>query len=198
MSGRPVYFATQAVFRAWLEAHHRTHAELIVGFHKRGSGRPSMTWPESVDVALCFGWIDGVRRSVDEGRYTVRFTPRRPGSTWSSVNVARTTELIRLGHMHPVGQAAFDARQTTGVYSYEQRREARLTPEQERQLRQDSDAWRFFESQPPSYRRTAVFWVVSAKKEETKAARLRILIRDSAAGLRIAALRRKEQSRPSD
>jgi uncharacterized protein YdeI (YjbR/CyaY-like superfamily) len=198
MASGPRYFETAEAFRAWLEAHHATNAELVVGFHKRGSGRPSMTWPESVDEALCFGWIDGVRRSVDAERYTIRFTPRRRGSTWSAVNVARAAELAHLGRMHPAGQSAFEARRTTGVYSYEQRQAARLTPEHERQFRQVESAWRFFEAQPPSYRRTAIFWVTSAKQDETRARRLAILIRDSAGGLRIGPLRRSERSQRHD
>jgi uncharacterized protein YdeI (YjbR/CyaY-like superfamily) len=195
MSEQPIYFATPEDFRAWLEAHHATHDALVVGFLKRGSGRPCMTWPESVDQALCFGWIDGVRRGVDEDRYTIRFTPRRARSTWSTVNVARATELLRLGHMHAAGQQAFEARETSGVYSYEQRSAACLTPEQERLFRRAARAWHFFESQPPGYRRTAIYWVTSAKKQETRAARLATLIRDSAAGVRIGPLRRTGRAR---
>jgi uncharacterized protein YdeI (YjbR/CyaY-like superfamily) len=198
VSETAVYFATPDAFRAWLEAHHATHEALLVGFHKRGSGRPGMTWKESVDEALCFGWIDGVRRTVDEQRYTIRFTPRRPRSTWSLVNVTRAAELLTLGRMHAAGQRAFEARRTSGVYSYEQRSAAQLTPEQTRQFRRVAQAWKFFESQPPSYRRTAVFWVTSAKRDETRAARLATLIRDSAAGLRIGPLRRPEPSRRTD
>lgn len=190
MSPRARYFAGPDAFRAWLVVHHGTHDELLVGFHKRATGRPSMTWPQSVDEALCFGWIDGKRQRVDEVRYTIRFTPRRPGSRWSVINVTRATELVRLGRMQPAGVAAFEARVTTGVYSYEQRRQAQLTPEFERQFRQEPDAWRWFAAQPPSYRRTAIFWVMTAKKDETRARRLATLIRDSASGVRIGPLRR--------
>ena len=187
----PRYFATASAFRAWLEAHHSTHAELLVGFHKRATGRPCMTWPESVDEALCFGWIDGVRRTVDAERYTIRFTPRRPRSTWSQVNVARVAELARLGRMHPTGEAAFATRTETGRYSYEQGHAAQLDPDAERRFRRHRAAWAFFQSQAPSYQRTAIFWVISAKKDETRASRLETLIKDSAAGQRVGPLRRK-------
>jgi uncharacterized protein YdeI (YjbR/CyaY-like superfamily) len=188
----PRFFATPAEFRAWLEQHHADEREILVGFYKKGTGRPSLTWTEAVREALCFGWIDGVRRSVDADSYANRFTPRKPRSNWSAVNVKHVEELIREGRMHPAGLAAFEARAPvrTGVYSYEQRHEAALDPEQERQFRADEQAWEFFQSQPPSYRQTAIFWVVSAKREETRAKRLATLMDDSRAGLRIALLRR--------
>src|SRR5437773_1922392 len=161
----PAFFATPEDFRAWLEAHHDTETELLVGFHKRGSGRPSITWPESVDEALCFGWIDGVRRSLGADAYTIRFTPRKPTSTWSAVNVARVAELKKAGRMRPAGLRAFAARtaERTGVYAYERDRAAKLAPEQEAILRGNRKASAFFDAQPPWYRRTAIAWVVSAK-----------------------------------
>ena len=182
----PVFFATPADFRAWLEKHHETERELLVGFYKKGSGRPSITWPESVDEALCFGWIDGVRKSRDEDSYTIRFTPRKPGSNWSAVNVGRVEELTRLGRMRPAGLAAFEKRSEakTGIYAYEQKEGAALEKAEEKQLRADKAAWEFFQSQPAWYRRTAIWRVVSAKKEETRRKRLAKLIEESAAGRR--------------
>jgi uncharacterized protein YdeI (YjbR/CyaY-like superfamily) len=189
---KPKFFPTAAKFRAWLEVHHETEKELLVGFHKKGTGKPSITWPETVDEALCFGWIDGVRRSLGVSSYTIRFTPRRPRSIWSAVNVARAEELTRLGRMRPAGTRAFAARtpDRTGVYSFERLAAEKLTKPQEAALRANRAAAKFFDAQPPGYRRTAIHWVVSAKKEETRQRRLRLLISDSAAGLRIGPLRR--------
>ena len=186
----PRFFATPAEFRAWLEAHHADERELLVGFYKKATGRPSLTWAEAVREALCFGWIDGVRRSVDADSYSNRFTPRKPRSNWSAVNVKHVEELIREGRMHPAGLAAYEARAParTGVHSYEQRYDVTLEPAHEEQFRADEQAWAFFQSQPPSYRATAIFWVVSAKKEETRARRLSTLIDDSKHGRRIAQL----------
>jgi uncharacterized protein YdeI (YjbR/CyaY-like superfamily) len=188
----PSFFARPEDFRAWLDAHHETAQELWVGLHKKGSGRPSITWPEAVDEALCFGWIDGIRKSVDDDAYAIRFTPRKRTSTWSAVNVERVAELRSEGRMRPAGVAAFEARKEakTGVYSYEQRHAAKLDPAAERELRANETAWAFFEAQPPSYRRTAVWWVVSAKKEETRRRRLATLVEHSAQGERIPQLRR--------
>jgi len=182
----PTFFAAPADFRAWLEKHHRTEQELLVGFYKKGSGLPSITWPESVDEALCFGWIDGVRKSLGEDSYTIRFTPRKPGSTWSAVNVGRVQELTRLGRMRPAGLEAFEKRSEakTGTYAYEQKEDAKLEKAEEKQLRADKAAWEFFQSQPAWYRRTAIWRVVSAKKEETRKKRLAKLIEESAAGRR--------------
>ena len=186
----PQFFATPAEFRAWLEEHHADEPELLVGFYKKSSGKPSMTWSESVDEALCFGWIDGVRRSVDDERYTIRFTPRRPRSTWSAVNIERAKELARLGRMRPAGVKAFEARRddASAIYSYEQRHAATLDPEHEREFRANTQAWEFFQRQPPSYRKAAIWWVVGAKKEETRRKRLATLIGDSAEGRRVAPL----------
>jgi uncharacterized protein YdeI (YjbR/CyaY-like superfamily) len=190
MEGKPRFFAIADDFRAWLEKHHASATELVVGFHKKHTGRASMTWTESVREALCYGWIDGIRRSLGDDSYTIRFTPRKPGSNWSLLNVRHVEELIREGRMAPAGLAAFEARKPdrTGVYSFEQRHSARLEPAQEKQFRANKAAWDFFESQPPSYRRTAVYWVVSAKREETRSRRLAQLIEDSAAGRRLAQL----------
>jgi len=186
----PQFFAAPDEFRTWLEEHHATATEVLVGFHKKGSGRPSMTWTESVREALCFGWIDGIRRSLGDESYTIRFTPRKTGSNWSRVNVRHVEELIRERRMTRAGLAAFEARrpERTGVYSFEQRHTAGLEREQEERFRADAKAWEFFEKQPPSYRRTAIFWVVSAKREDTRARRLETLIADSAAGRRLAQL----------
>jgi uncharacterized protein YdeI (YjbR/CyaY-like superfamily) len=149
-----------------------------------------MTWTESVREALCFGWIDGVRRSLGEDSYTIRFTPRRTGSNWSSRNVRHVEELIREGRMTPAGLAAYEARkpERTGIYAFEQRHSARLEREQERHFRANPKAWAFFQAQPPSYRQTAIYWVVSAKRAETRERRLATLIEDSAAGRRLARL----------
>lgn len=178
------FFATPQELRAWLEAHHAEAGELLVGFYKKGSGRPSITWPESVDEALCFGWIDGIRRRIDDESYSIRFTPRRARSIWSVVNIKRAGELIADGRMTPAGLAAFEARDEdrSAIYSYEQRHSAKLEPEQEARLRADPAAWKWFQSRPPSWRRAAVYWVTSAKKPETRERRLATLIEDAAAG----------------
>src|SRR5918997_864840 len=164
------FFATPAEFRAWLDAHHNQSTELWVGFHKKGSGLPSMTWPEAVDEALCFGWIDGVRKSIDETSYAIRFTPRKTRSTWSAVNIRRVQELVAQGRMRPAGLRAFAARTEgrSGIYSYEQRDAVQLGDDDERQFRSNPAAWDFFQAQPPSYRKAAIWWVASAKKEETR------------------------------
>jgi uncharacterized protein YdeI (YjbR/CyaY-like superfamily) len=188
----PTFFATPADFRAWLEQHHADTPELLVGYCKKGSGRPSITWPESVDEALCFGWIDGVRRGIDDERYSIRFTPRKARSTWSAVNIARARELIELGRMTPSGLAAFEARsdERSAIYAYEQRRAAELDADQERRFRAAPAAWEWFERQPPSYRRAAIHWVTSAKRPETRERRLAALIEDSAHGRTVKPLTR--------
>lgn len=189
----PIYFASAEEFREWLALHHDSERELLVGFHKKGTGRPSMTWSESVDEALCVGWIDGVRRSVEGERYTIRFSPRRASSVWSNVNIRRAEALIASGRMQPAGLRAFEARKPdrSGVYSFEQRGEAALTEEMTERFRANVAAWRFWESQPPGYRRTATWYVASAMKEETRARRLEKLIADCVAGRRITELGRK-------
>jgi uncharacterized protein YdeI (YjbR/CyaY-like superfamily) len=166
--------------------------ELWVGLYKRDSGRPSITWPESVDGALCFGWIDGVRKSVDTISYKIRFTPRKPRSIWSAINVKRATELSTLGWMHPTGLAAFEKRdeKRSGIYAYERRKAAKLPPAYEKQFRANKAAWTFFQAQAPWYRRTATYRVISAKKEETRLKRLASLIEDSAHERAIPALTR--------
>ena len=191
-SGEPTYFAAPAEFRAWLEAHHDTAVELWVGYYKKATGRPSLSWPESVDEALCFGWIDGIRKRVDAERYAIRFTPRKPASHWSAVNVRRLAVLEREGRLHPAGRAAFGRRRedASGVYSYEQRKTAAFDGASLRRFRQHRDAWAWFGTQPPSYRQTVVRWVMSAKRPETRLRRLDTLIDDSAHGRRIGPLRR--------
>jgi uncharacterized protein YdeI (YjbR/CyaY-like superfamily) len=186
----PRFFATSDEFRAWLEEHHADEREVYVGFYKKATGRPSLTWTEAVREALCFGWIDGVRRSIDAESYANRFTPRKPRSNWSAVNVRHVEELLAEGRMHPAGLAAYEARAParTGVYSYERRHEAKLDEAQEAELRANRAAWDFFRAQPPGYRQTAIFWVVSAKREDTRARRLATLIDDSAHGRRIGLL----------
>lgn len=199
---KPTYFATPAAWRAWLEQHHASKAELVVGFYKRGSGRPSITWPESVDQALCFGWIDGVRRSIDETRYTIRFTPRNARSTWSTVNIKRMGQLVELGLVHATGLAAFAARDAkrSGIYAYEARQRAAFDATASRRFKANAAAWTFFSGQAPWYRRTATFWVVSAKREATRASRLETLIAHSAAGRRLPGLDRTRTAvrRPRD
>jgi uncharacterized protein YdeI (YjbR/CyaY-like superfamily) len=187
---KPVFFATPAEFRAWLEEHHDTTQELWVGLHKRSSGKPSITWPEAVDQALCHGWIDGIRKSIDETSYMNRFTPRKRGSTWSAKNVKRMKELIRMGVVSPAGLKVFEERlqDKTGIYSYEQRNAARLDASQARRFRSNKKAWTFFEKQPPSYRQSAIWWVVSAKREETRLRRLAQLIDHSEHGRRVPPL----------
>ncbi|MBM4186310.1 MAG: bacteriocin-protection protein [Gemmatimonadetes bacterium] len=174
----PTFFATPARFRAWLERHHGSARELTVGFYKVGSGQPSITWPESVDQALCFGWIDGIRRARDEESYTIRFSPRRPTSNWSDINIAKVAELERQGLMRPAGRLAFDQRRPgeRAPYSYQHRYRTRLEPGQRRRFRRNTAAWAFFQRQPVSYRQSMVFWITGAKRPETKAARLERLI----------------------
>jgi uncharacterized protein YdeI (YjbR/CyaY-like superfamily) len=190
VSGEPVFFATPEEFREWLEKNHATERELLVGFYKKGSGKPSMTWPESVEQALCFGWIDGVRRGVDDESYTIRFTPRKPTSTWSRVNLEKVEELKRRGLMRPAGLRAYEERREakTGVYSYEQREAAALPAEYEERLRSNPLAWEDWTARPPSYRKAAVWWVVSAKREETRERRLSQLIEQSAKGATVPPL----------
>jgi uncharacterized protein YdeI (YjbR/CyaY-like superfamily) len=188
----PIFFATPADFRAWLEAHHADGTEVWVGFHKKGTGRPSLTWAESVDEALCFGWIDGIRKRVDAESYAIRFTPRRARSIWSLVNIGRVQELTALGLMRPAGLAAFARRseERSGIYSSEQGSEVELGEEFEGLFRANPAAWDFFRSRPAGDRRTAAWWVVSAKKEETRLRRLATLIEDSAHGRLIKLLAR--------
>ncbi|HEY2376369.1 MAG TPA: YdeI/OmpD-associated family protein [Gemmatimonadaceae bacterium] len=186
-----IFFASPDDFRTWLMQHHEAAHELWVGFHKKHTGRPTLTWPESVDEALCFGWIDGVRKSVGREAYVIRFTPRKPRSIWSNVNIRKAKALVASGRMHPAGMRAFEARDSkkSGIYSFEQRKRARLAPSEEKQFRASKKAWAFFQSQPPGYQQLATWWVISAKRSETRAKRLATLVSDSAAGLRIRELR---------
>lgn len=190
MEADPIFFASPAEFRKWLERNHETEQEVWVGSYKKATGKQTMTWSESVDQALCFGWIDGVRRTLDEERYIQRFTPRRPTSNWSAVNVAKVAELKEKGLMWPAGLAAFERRRQdkTAVYSYERRGEARFDKDQMALFKKNRVAWEFFTAQAPWYRKTATYWVVSAKKPETRARRLNALIEDSAAGRRLKQL----------
>jgi len=180
----PIYFGSPAEFGEWLERHHETEKELWVGYWKKATGKPSLTWSQAVDEALCFGWIDGVLRGIDDQRHVQRFTPRKPNSNWSAVNVAKVERLRAEGRMRPAGEAAFARRRAdrSGVYSFEQRKDPRLEPEQEARFRADAAAWEWFSARPPSYRRAALWWVVSAKRPETRERRLSTLIEDSAAG----------------
>jgi uncharacterized protein YdeI (YjbR/CyaY-like superfamily) len=180
------FFKTPADLRKWFAKHHATGDPVWIGFYRKGSGEPSITWPESVDEALCVGWIDGVRKSIDATRYKIRFTPRRRGSIWSAVNIARVAVLEREQRMQPAGRAAFaDRRENrSGVYAYEQR-PVELPEPYSTLLKQNAAAHAFFTAQPPSYRKLATWWVVSAKKEETRAARVAKLIEVSLAGKRL-------------
>ena len=189
------FFETPEELRAWLEKNHAAERELWVGYYKKGSGRRSITWPESVDEALCFGWIDGIRRSVDAESYASRFTPRRPRSIWSAVNIARVEVLTREGRMRPAGLKAFAARteNRSGVYAYEQRG-AELPEPYAKRLKKHRAAREFFEAQTASYRRLASWWVVSAKMEETRLRRLEKLIEDSAAGRTLAQFTRAKKT----
>jgi uncharacterized protein YdeI (YjbR/CyaY-like superfamily) len=185
-----IFFETPSELRAWLEEHHATEAELWVGFYKKASGRRSLTWSQVVDEALCFGWIDGKVQRIDEQRYRQRLTPRRPTSNWSAVNIAKVAELRAQGRMTPAGEAAFAARREdrSAVYSYERRHEAAFDAEQEATFRGKTAAWEWFAAQSHSYRTMATFWVVSAKRPETRARRLGTLIECSAEGRRVPAL----------
>ena len=186
-TGGPVFFRNPEEFRAWLEKHGATVGELLVGFHKVATGKPSLTWPQSVDEALCFGWIDGVRKRIDDGAYQIRFTPRKAKSTWSAVNVRRVETLIAEGRMMPAGLDAFERRLegNSGIYSYEQATPLALAPDEVKAFRRNKVAWEYFETVAPSYRKAVTHWIASAKKEETRARRLAKLIESCAAGVRL-------------
>jgi uncharacterized protein YdeI (YjbR/CyaY-like superfamily) len=183
------FFKNPAALRRWLYEHHASAGELWVGFHKRATGKPSVTWPESVDEALSVGWIDGIRKTLDHETYTIRFTPRRKGSIWSRVNIRRVEVLTTEGRMLPAGIRAFEARLATrsGIYTYEQpaRIDHVLDPAYGRAFQQNKTAWTFFEAQPPGYRRLAIRWIMTAKRDETRQSRLRKLIDESAGGRRL-------------
>ena len=183
----PIYFATAADFRRWLEANAATASELLVGFHKVGSGKPSMSWSASVDEALCFGWIDGVRKRVDDAAYTIRFTPRKPTSIWSAINIAKIEQLTAAGRMTPAGAAAFAKRTEarSKVYCHEREQDAELSAAELRDFKRHKAAWAFFESTPPGYRKVTLHWITGARKPETRAARLAKLLEACAAGRRL-------------
>jgi uncharacterized protein YdeI (YjbR/CyaY-like superfamily) len=191
------FFASPADLRAWFEANHDTATELWLGYHKKRTGRPSVTWPEVVDQELCFGWIDSVRYSLGDDRSAQRITPRRKRSVWSAVNIRRFAELDKLGLVHPNGRAAFEARDEarSGIYAYENR-SAGLDGAREAEFRRHKAAWKFFESQAPWYRRTAAYWVISAKREETRERRLKTLIERSESGEWIGHLTRSSPRSP--
>jgi uncharacterized protein YdeI (YjbR/CyaY-like superfamily) len=189
-TSEPLFFSSPSLFRKWLEANHEQETELLVGFHKRDSGRESMTWPESVEQALCFGWIDGVRRRIDEVSYSIRFTPRKATSIWSTVNTNKMRELIAGNRVHPAGLRAFERRsdEKSSVYSYENSNAAVFDADAAREFKRHRKAWKFFEQCPPWYRRTATWRVVSAKRPETRAKRLAELIACCEAGRAIPSL----------
>jgi len=180
------FFITQSLFRQWLAKNHARSAELWVGFHKKKSGKINITYAEALDEALCFGWIDGVRKSVDESSYTIRFTPRRSKSIWSRVNTKRAEELSKLGRMKPPGLEALALRdpQRSGIYSFETSTR-KLATAYESKFRAKKRAWEYFQNQPPGYRKLATFWVMSAKKDETRLRRLEQLISDSSEAKRL-------------
>jgi uncharacterized protein YdeI (YjbR/CyaY-like superfamily) len=187
MAVHPKFFARPDAFRQWLEAHAATAAELLVGFHKVDSAHPSMTWPESVDEALCFGWIDGVRKRIDDHSYTIRFTPRRPTSIWSAINIAKFEKLKSEGRMTVAGAAAFDLRKDhkSAIYSYEQAGVPELSAQELQAFKRNQPAWRYFEEAPPGYKKQMLHRITSAKKPETRAARLAKLVQACAAGERL-------------
>lgn len=184
----PLFFADAAAFRRWLEANAASASELLVGFYKVGSGKPSMSWSESVDEALCFGWIDGRRKRIDDASYTIRFTPRKPNSIWSAVNIAKVAQLRAAGRMTSAGERAFALRTEakSGLYSHEQAQAAELTAQERAAFQANAPAWTYFETLPPSYRKQVLHWITTAKKPETRAARLAKLVQACAAGKRLA------------
>jgi uncharacterized protein YdeI (YjbR/CyaY-like superfamily) len=184
-----VFFESEQAFRQWLEQNHATETVLLLGIYKKASGKPTVTYKQAVDQALCFGWIDGVGGTIDEERYTVRFTRRKPHSIWSQVNIKRVAELSDAGMMHPYGLEVFNSRDLSkqNLYANEQQ-QIELPAEYEAKFRANAQAWEYFQLQPPGYRRNAIWWVVSAKQEATRLKRLEILIEDSAAGRRIKSL----------
>jgi uncharacterized protein YdeI (YjbR/CyaY-like superfamily) len=194
----PIFFESPEAFYAWLEENHDTATEVYVGYWKKHTGKPSLTWSQAVDQALCFGWIDTRVNRIDEDSHMQRFTPRKPGSNWSKVNVEKMKKLTEAGRVKPAGLAAFERRREdrTGVYSFERKEAARLEPEQEERFRANDAAWEFFQSQAPWYKRTAIHLVTSAKKSETRERRLNQLIEDSAAGRRLNQLTSPGRRKP--
>ena len=183
----PIFFATPEAFRKWLKKNHASSREQWIGFYRKASGRPSITWPESVDEALCVGWIDGLRKTVDAESYKIRFTPRKKESNWSAVNIARVKELTTQRRLQPAGLAAFAKRkeEKSGIYAYENRKKAVLDKADEKRFRSKPKAWEFFQSQPAGYRQIATWYVVTAKQETTRQRRLEKLIAESEAGRRL-------------
>ncbi|MDL1897278.1 bacteriocin-protection protein [Anaerolineae bacterium CFX7] len=186
----PVFFQTQAALREWFLRHHADTTELFIGFYKKGAPQQGIAYPQALDEALCFGWIDGVRKSIDATRWMIRFIPRKPKSIWSAVNLKRAAELERAGMMQPAGLAAFHGhdKKRTRQYSFENRPQT-LNAADEKKFRADKKAWTWFHAQAPSYQRAALWWVVSAKQDATRARRLDALIADSRAGVRVKSLR---------
>ncbi len=182
----PRFFKNATLFRQWLAQNHATEKELVVGYYKKETGNPSITWPESVDQALCFGWIDGIRRRIDDASYSIRFTPRKPSSIWSQINIAKVQALIENGMMQPAGLQAFEKRSEnkSGIYSYEQRGIDFEEPYHSI-FQQNKVAWNFFVKQSVSYRKAACWWVISAKREMTRLSRLAKLIGHSSNSERI-------------
>jgi uncharacterized protein YdeI (YjbR/CyaY-like superfamily) len=188
---KPVFFKNQAELRTWFEKHHTTEKELLVGYYKTAAGKESITWSQSVDEALCFGWIDGIRRSVDEECYTIRFTPRKPGSNWSAINISKVEAMTKSGLMFPAGLQAFAKRKENRsmIYSYETTAHASLSADFEEVLRQNQPAWEFLQAQAPSYRKVVIRWIMSAKQQSTQLKRLDELISSSASGEWIKAMK---------
>lgn len=182
----PTFFETADEFRQWLAENHGSAKELLVGFYKVNSGKPSLTWSQAVDQALCFGWIDGIRKSIDVHSYCIRFTPRKSNSIWSTVNLKKVEELTQQGLMQPAGFAAFAQRQAakSQIYSYEQA-PAALDAALQAHFQANAPAWAFFQAQPPSYRRKILHWIMSAKQPTTRLSRLERVIHGSAAGMRV-------------
>ena len=185
-----IFFKKSVDFRNWLQKNHKKKKEVIVGFYKKSTSKPSITWPESVDQALCFGWIDGIRRSIDEESYSIRFIPRNSKSTWSAVNIKKVEELKKLGLMKPAGLVAYKKREdkNSKIYSFEQTM-VQFDAGYEKIFKRNKKAWQNFQLQPPYYRKTVTHWVMSAKQEETRLKRLDRLIKDSEAGLKIREMR---------
>jgi uncharacterized protein YdeI (YjbR/CyaY-like superfamily) len=183
----PIFFATPADFRKWLKKNHASSREQWIGFYRKASGRPCITWPESVDEALCVGWIDGLRKTIDVESYKIRFTPRKKESNWSAINIGRVKELTKQGRMQPAGLAAFALRKEakSGIYAYENRKTAALDKADEKRFRANPKAWEFFQRQPTWYCQTLIWYVMTAKKQETRARRLEKLIAVSEAGRRM-------------
>lgn len=194
---KPTYFKSPSALRRWFEANHGSSRQLLVGFYKKDSGRPSVTYQEALDEALCVGWIDGVRKSVDELSYTIRFTPRTRRSHWSAVNIARVQELTASGLMKAAGLATFESRDTFAPEYSSEARPTALDPPYERTFRSNARAWTFFSAQPPGYRRTAIWYVLSAKQDATRLKRLGILMAHSDRGERLPSITRPKDAAAS-